>query len=1198
MFKRVLIANRAEIANRIIKTLKKMNIESVTIYSEADKHASFVMNSDISVPLHGVSLDETYLDYEKIINICKEYEVDAIHPGYGFLSENVNFVQACEDNGIVFIGPNSKHIEDFGLKHTARQIAKDNDVPLLEGSELLNSLEEAKKTALDISYPVMLKSTAGGGGIGMKLCFSEEELVDAYDGVIKLAGSNFSNSGVFLEKYIQTARHIEVQIFGDGLGNIKTLGERDCSIQRRNQKVIEETPAPGISDELREQLFEASYKLARAVDYKSAGTVEYIYDTSSNKFYFLEVNTRLQVEHGITEEVCGVDLVEWMVKIAAGDNKELLEYEHNPKGHAFEVRVYAEDGGKNFQPSTGLITKVELPSDARCDTWIEDGCEVSPFYDPLLVKIITVGDTREENVLKLQKALKKSRIYGIESNLSYLEAISKENFFTDSTFYTKVLDSFEYKPCKVDIIKSGTMTTIQDYPAREGYWAVGIPPSGAMDSLTPRLLNQLLNNEKDAAFIEMTFMGATYKFRQDTVIAIGGANMQAKINGELVSMYEPLYIKCGDTLEFKKVIGDGNRTYLAIEGGFDTAKYLGSASTFTLGEFGGHGGRALKAGDVLSFNASKEQTFKSLVQTPSLSTEWEIGVVYGPHGAPDFFTNDDIKEFFTASWEVHFNSSRTGVRLIGPAPKWARNDGGEAGLHPSNIHDNAYAFGTIDFTGDMPVILGPDGPSLGGFVCPATIISCELYKIGQLKAGDKIKFKAISLEKADAMTKAYEEAIVSNTVLPKLEDYAIDFDVESATPIIDVIKYNELDIDITIRAAGNEFILIEAGELKLDIELRFFIHALMSSIEESDLDGIIDLTPGIRSLQIHFNSQIIRREELLKTIKKAVNALKDIENLEVESRTVWLPLSWNDPSIQIAIDKYQQGVRPNAPWCPSNIDFIKRINGLENKDDVKNVVFDADYLVMGLGDVYLGAPVATPLNPSHRVVTTKYNPARTWTAQNSVGIGGAYMCVYGMEGPGGYQLFGRTLQMWNTYRETKEFTKPWLLRFFDQVKFYPVTTEELHDIREKFLYGKFPLTIEDKSFKLKEYKEFLEENKEESDTFQTKRQNAFEDERLMWKEKGLDSFDTAVVAVDDKDELVLSDDEEAVESIMSGNIWKIEVQVGDKVEAGDVLVILESMKMEVDIETEVSGIVSQILYKEGDNIESGDVLVVIKKDEK
>jgi len=1198
VFKKVLIANRAEIANRIIKTLKKMNIESVAIYSEADKHASFVMNADISIPLNGISLNETYLDYEKIIKICKDNGVDAIHPGYGFLSENVEFVKKCEENNIVFIGPNSKHIEEFGLKHTARAIAKNSGVPLLEGSELLDSLEIAKKTALNIGYPVMLKSTAGGGGIGMKLCFSEDELVDAFDSVIKLAGSNFSNSGVFLEKYIQTARHIEVQIFGDGKGNVKTLGERDCSIQRRNQKVIEETPAPLISDELREQLFEASFKLAKAVDYKSAGTVEYIFDTKTNKFYFLEVNTRLQVEHGITEEVCGVDLVEWMIKIAAGDNTPLINYEHNPKGHAIEVRVYAEDASKNFQPSTGLITKVELPNDVRVDTWIEDGCEVSSFYDPLLAKVITVSDTREENILKLQEVLNTSRIYGIESNLSYLEAISKEDFFINSKFYTKVLDGFDYKPSKVDILKSGTLTTIQDYPSRLGFWAVGIPSSGAMDSLTPRLLNQLLGNSENAPFIEMTFMGASYKFRAKTTFAIGGANMQAKLNGQDIDMFKAIDVKADDILEFKKVVGDGNRTYLAILGGFDTAKYLGSASTFTLGEFGGHGGRALKAGDVLSFNEIKNKEIVNLKDTPNLSNEWEIGVVYGPHGAPDFFTKEDIETFLDTSWEVHFNSSRTGVRLIGPSPKWAREDGGEAGLHPSNIHDNAYAFGTIDFTGDQPVILGPDGPSLGGFVCPVTIISCELYKVGQLKAGDKIKFKPVSLKNADLMNKAYEEAISTNGYLPKLKEYIIDFNVEKQTPIIESMKFKELDIDITIRAAGNEFILIEAGELKLDIELRFFIHALMNRFEESNLDGIIDLTPGIRSLQIHFNSQIISREKILKTVIHTVNSLKDIENLEVDSRTVWLPLSWNDPSIQKAIDKYQQGVRPNAPWCPSNIDFIKRINGLENKDDVKNIVFKADYLVLGLGDVYLGAPVATPLDPSHRVVTTKYNPARTWTAQNSVGIGGAYMCVYGMEGPGGYQLFGRTLQMWNKFRATKEFEKPWLLRFFDQVKFYPVTNEELEDIRDKFLYGKFSLTIEEKSFKLKEYKEFLEKNKEKSDTFQIKRQKAFEEERQMWKEKGLDSFDTSIEAVMDKDEITLADDEEAVESIMAGNIWKIEVKVGDKIKSGDVLVILESMKMEVEIEAEVSGTVSQILYKEGDNINSGDVLVVIKKDEK
>lgn len=1203
MFTKVLIANRGEIANRIIKTLQKMNIIAVAIYSDNDKNASFVMNADIAVALEGVSLEETYLNSHKILEICKKYEIDAIHPGYGFLSENTGFVCECEKNGIVFIGPTSKHIEEFGLKHTARKLAKENNVPLLEGSELLTSLEQTLHVASDIGYPVMLKSTAGGGGIGMRLCYNEQELQSAYESVINLAKANFGNGGVFLEKYIQYARHIEVQIFGDGKGNVKTLGERDCSIQRRNQKVIEETPAPNISESLRKELYEASYKLAKAVNYKSAGTVEYIYDTKEEKFYFLEVNTRLQVEHGISEEVCGVDLVEWMVRIAEGDNTPLIEYNHNPKGHAIEVRIYAEDAGKNFQPSTGLITKVVFPKDTRCDTWIEDGCEVSAFYDPLLAKLIVKSGSREENIAKLQKALQTSKIYGVESNLSYLSEIAKQAFFSEAKFYTKVLDSFEYKPYKVDIVKSGTLTTIQDYPARHGYWAVGIPPSGAMDSLTPRLLNNLLNNDESAAFIEMTFIGATYRFRNESVIAFGGADMQATLNGEDVRMYEPIFVKNGDVLSFKKIVGDGNRTYLAIAGGFDVASYLGSASTFTLGEFGGHGGRALRAGDVLDVNPINKEKLLHVKplhvnNTPTLCNEYEIGVIYGPHGSPDFFQNEDIINFFNASWEVHFNSNRTGVRLIGPTPKWAREDGGEAGLHPSNIHDNAYAFGTIDFTGDMPIILGPDGPSLGGFVCPATIVSCELYKVGQLKAGDKVKFKPMSLKSADAMVSAYEKAIASNAALPKLQDYVYEFDINSATPIIKTLKYKELDLDVVVRASGDRFLLIEVGELVLDIELRFFIHALMQYFEEKSLRGIIDLTPGIRSLQIHFDTKKISREEILEYLSKGLDSFKNIEDLEVSSRVVWLPVSWNDPTIQKAALKYQQTVRPNAPWCPSNIEFIRRINGLKDIDKVKDIVFDANYLVMGLGDVYLGAPVATPLNPKHRLVTTKYNPARTWTAQNSVGIGGAYMCVYGMEGPGGYQLFGRTLQMWNTYRKTKEFSKPWLLRFFDQVKFYPVSAEEILDIREKFLFGKYPLKIEQQVFKLKEYKEFLTKNEKEHSEFQAKRAQAFEDEKHMWKEKGLDSFVVEEEHLENKEEIVLKEGEEAVESSMSGNVWKINVKLGDAIKQGDSLIILESMKMEVDVEAEDDGVITQILCKEGENIKAGDILAIIKKAEK
>ncbi|GAL10231.1 urea carboxylase [Vibrio astriarenae] len=393
---------------------------------------------------------------------------------------------------------------------------------------------------------------------------------------------------------------------------------------------------------------------------------------------------------------------------------------------------------------------------------------------------------------------------------------------------------------------------------------------------------------------------------------------------------------------------------------------------------------------------------------------------------------------------MHFNSSRTGVRLIGPKPNWARADGGEAGLHPSNIHDNAYAVGTIDFTGDMPVILGPDGPSLGGFVCPATIIKADLWKMGQLKAGDKIRFTPVSVEDAELAERAQLAQIDKGTIhemtLPSAE---LD------SPIIKTIPASEYGEQVVYRPSGEDYLLVEYGPQVLDIRLRFRVHALMLKLQERNLVGVEELTPGIRSLQIHYDNLVLPREQLLEELESIEATLDNIDDLTVPARVVHLPLSWDDEATRLAIRKYDEVVRKDAPWCPDNIEFIRRINGFDSVEDVKRIVFDASYLVMGLGDVYLGAPVATPMDPRHRLVTTKYNPARTWTPENAVGIGGAYMCVYGMEGPGGYQFVGRTLQMWNRYRQTEAFSKPWLLRFFDQIKFYEVSAEELLDIREK-----------------------------------------------------------------------------------------------------------------------------------------------------
>ena len=384
--------------------------------------------------------------------------------------------------------------------------------------------------------------------------------------------------------------------------------------------------------------------------------------------------------------------------------------------------------------------------------------------------------------------------------------------------------------------------------------------------------------------------------------------------------------------------------------------------------------------------------------------------------------------------------------------------------------------------------------------------------------------------------------------------------------------------------------------MQLDIALRFRVHVLMEAIKKAHIAGMIDVTPGIRSLQLHFDPRVCKREVLMEQIKRIELTLPLINDIEVPARIVHLPLSWDDEQTRVAIEKYMKIVRPDAPWCPSNIEFIRRINGLESIDAVKKIVFDASYLVMGLGDVYLGAPVATPLDPRHRLVTTKYNPARTWTPENAVGIGGAYMCVYGMEGPGGYQFVGRTVQMWNKYRQSEDFCegKPWLLRFFDQIRFYEVSHEELTQMREDFPKGKLKLKVEETTFSLKAYKEFLGENKESIDRFTTTQRSAFEEERLMWERTGLANFNSSSNSDEsDEEERVDIEGAEAVDAPVQGNLWKVLVAEGDTVKEGDVLAIAESMKMEVSIEAPESGVISKVLCHEGENIYAGKLLFAI-----
>ncbi len=762
---------------------------------------------------------------------------------------------------------------------------------------------------------------------------------------------------------------------------------------------------------------------------------------------------------------------------------------------------------------------------------------------------------------------------------------------------TSFLGGFNVGRRAFEVLAGGTQTTIQDYPGRLGYWNVGVPPSGPMDTFAFRLANRLVGNPEGAPAIEMTTLGATFRFDAANTIALTGADMGATVDGKPVPRWRAFSIESGSTLKLGAVKNGGARTYLAVAGGIDVPQFLGSSATFMLGGFGGHAGRSLRAGDVMHFNPSSDGQGSALAldedMQPKYTREWEIRVLYGPHGEPEFFTPSDIEMIFSTDWRVHYQSDRTGVRLVGPKPEWARKDGGEAGLHPSNIHDNAYAIGSIDFTGDMPILLGPDGPSLGGFVCPAVVVEAERWKLGQLKAGDVVRFRRITLAQAEVLEATLER------VISTLEGRGLKSPAEPQTePEPAILQANNSRQPATVyRADGDKYLLVEYGPRVLKLSLRFRAHLLEEKLRASSLPGIIDITPGVRSLQIHYDNRRLRREELLAALDAFDSELPEHNRIAVPSRTVHLPLSWNDPATQLAQAKYMQAVRPDAPWCPDNIEFIRRINGLKSVDEVYRILHEASYLVLGLGDVYLGAPVATPTDPRHRLVTTKYNPARTWTPENAVGIGGAYMCVYGMEGPGGYQLVGRTVQVWNTNRVTNTFIDgtPWALRFFDQIRFYPVTTGELAKLRRDILHGAFNPRIEPGEFNLAHHEEFLKSIEPGAAAFKERQRSAFDEERERWRVNG--QLEAASVLVDmPEPETAVRDVPEGCEAVlapMTASVFQVVAQPGQRVAAGEKLLVLDAMKIEMIISAPSGGVVRELLCQPGQMVNAGQQLAIL-----
>lgn len=444
MFKKILIANRGEIALRIIRTAHEMGIKTVAVYSTADKESLHVRFADEAVCIGPPTSRDSYLNIPNIISAAEITNADAIHPGYGFLSENAKFSKICADHGIKFIGATPEQIEKMGDKSMAKETMKLAGVPTIPGSEgLLDNIADAKKIAKKIKYPVILKATAGGGGRGMRIVWKEEDLETAWDSARQEAAAAFGNDGMYMEKYIEEPRHIEIQIIGDQYGKVVHLSERDCSIQRRHQKLVEETPSPFMTQELRDEMGDAAVKAAKAVNYEGCGTIEFLVDKHRN-FYFMEMNTRIQVEHPITEEVIDYDLIREQIKVAAG--VPISGKNYYPEMHAIECRINAEDIKNNFRPSPGTITTFHAPGGhgVRLDTHAYAGYTIPPNYDSMIAKLITVAQTREEAIAKMRRALHEFVIDGIKTTIPFHRKLMDDPDFNSGSYTTKFLEGFDF----------------------------------------------------------------------------------------------------------------------------------------------------------------------------------------------------------------------------------------------------------------------------------------------------------------------------------------------------------------------------------------------------------------------------------------------------------------------------------------------------------------------------------------------------------------------------------------------------------------------------------------------------------------------------------------------------------------------------------------------------------------------------------
>ncbi|KAJ8496229.1 hypothetical protein ONZ45_g12534 [Pleurotus djamor] len=1221
---KLLVANRGEIALRILQTAKALGIKTVSIYTKSDATSPHVTAADesfqLDVPTHDSEPSQTgsessiYLSAERILSVCRENGVTLLHPGYGFLSENANFARKVLEAGITWLGPRPSIIEAMGVKHTARGLAKEAGVRICKGSEgLVASAEAVLEIAKRVGFPIILKATAGGGGLGMLVCNSEEEAEAKLEQVTGRAKSLFGDDGVFVEKYLGSARHIEVQIFGDGKGGVVHFGERECSIQRRHQKIVEECPSPFLLDreELRNELCEAAVRLGKSLNYNSAGTVEFIVDDTTGDFYFLEMNTRIQVEHPVTEVAHpGLDIVKLMIEQGLSEREETegplsgraqLPGQH--KGiHAIEVRVYAENPAKAFAPSPGLLQFVEMAKGGgnclRIDSWVSTGTEISAHFDPLLCKVIASGPTRSDAISKLQDALDTSKIHGPPNNLEYLRVILTDLTFREGRCTTGFLERLSFMPRALEVVASGIEITVQHLPGR--LMGRGMPRSGPMDSMAFQVANILVGNDPTTEALEIIVapgVGCVFLFHQAAVISLTGKSVIVKIDGRKLRMWESIHVPAGKRVEIRDQVvvskRVGFRAYLAVRGGFPgIPEYLGSKST-SMG-LGGYQGRALLPGDQLALGACEPKGNELLLVLPKeMIPRYQpdqittIHVLSGPHDDPTYITADGVSKFYAAKYTISPSSNRMGIRLeYTEKIEWARPNGGQGGSHPSNILDNAYAFGSININGDTPVILCHEGPDMGGYVCLCTIASAEMWKLGQLAPESEVQFKRISWKQAIDLGRRNNAGALGS------EELAGCF----GGPILGTSSDNDPEKpSVILRQAGDSDILVEFGPMELDFNTRALVHAFELKVLGLRLDGIKLLSPCIRSTMVHFDPDSLPQQTLLGHLLDVLSSLPSTTaDMIFPNRRITLPIVPDDPWCQQAIDRYMKTTRDKAVYLPSNVEYLARNNGLKDRAQAIQKLVEAEWLVFGVG-FYLGCPFLVP---------------------GALGITGPVAAIYPVDSPGGYQLYGRTLPSWHTWGRGNGFLnreEPWLLRPFDTVKFEAVDVAEYESLLQQFDCGRNNIEVKPSEFSMAEYISFVEKILDEVEDFKSGQSKAVlreeERERVLlsaWEEAK--QISPTIVTSDGGTPISSG---KTVASPIHATVWKLKVAIGDIIRASDEAVaILESMKTEIPVyptgtgddedDPAASGLVGMKVagfgrgVREGATVKPGDVLVILE----